>query len=486
MSRVRFMSPYLKGGRDTGKLVNRAHYIATRPGVEVLRGEHGDQPATKKQHDYIQRLLRDFPGADELLEYEDYRNAPTQEHANAFIRQVREDFAEPMSRMENYLDYVSHRPGVQLDGEHGLWCSEGKVRNLFQAVREVAEHTGSVWTPVVAIRREDAERLGYNDADSWRELVCACAPEIARGYKIPLEHLRWYAAFHRKEDSVHIHMVVFSTDPKEGYLTKQGIRQVKSAFGRRIFQQDLIHVYEQKTEYRDTLGRDAERAMAELIAQMERGQLRNERLEQLVLELAQRLHSTQGKKVYGYLPPKTKALVDAIVDELAKDERVAAAYDLWNQMREEVCRTYSEQLPKCLPLSKQKEFKSVRNMVVREVLKLGQSEHPTADEMVRMPTTLSTPYMQTGTPPKTHNPQQKVTHHQQTQTHRAASRMDIARCVLQLFHNMGRIFQEQSAADTIQAGLHIDKKRRRMLREKRMALGHKADDHEEIPQHSQR
>ena len=254
-------------------------------------------------------------------------------------------FAEPMSRLENYLDYVSHRPGVQMDGEHGLWCAGGKVRNLSQAVREVAEHTGSVWTPVVAIRREDAERLGYNDAESWRQLVCACAPEIARGYKIPLEHLRWYAAFHRKEDSVHIHMVVFSSDPKEGYLTRQGIQQVKSAFGRRIFQQDLLHVYEQKTEYRDTLSRDAERTMAELIAQMETGQLQNENLERLVLELTQRLQSTKGKKVYGYLPPKTKALVDAIVDELAKDECVAAAYDLWNQMREEVCRTYSEQMP---------------------------------------------------------------------------------------------------------------------------------------------
>ena len=342
MSRVRFMSPYLKGGRDTAKLSNRARYIATRPGVEVIRGEHSDQPATKKQHDYIQRLLRDFPGAEELLEYEDYCNAPTQANANTFIRQVQEDFAEPMSRMENYLDYVSHRPGVQLDGEHGLWCAGGKVHNLSQAVREVAEHTGSVWTPVVAIRREDAERLGYNDAESWRQLVCACAPEIARGYKIPLEHLHWYAAFHRKEDSVHIHMVVFSSDPKEGYLTRQGIQQVKSAFGRRIFQQDLLHVYEQKTKYRDALGRDAERTMAELITQMETGQIQNENLERLVLELAQRLHNTQGKKVYGYLPPKTKVLVDAIVDELAKDERVAAAYNLWNQMREEVCRTYSE------------------------------------------------------------------------------------------------------------------------------------------------
>ncbi|WP_243264222.1 MobP3 family relaxase, partial [Flavonifractor plautii] len=210
------MSPYLKGGRDAAKLSNRARYIATRPGVEVLRGEHSNQPATKKQQAYIQRLLRDFPGAEELLEYEGYRNTPTQANADTFIRQVQEDFAEPMSRMENYLDYVSHRPGVQMDGEHGLWYTEGKVRNLSQAVREVAEHTGSVWMPVVAIRREDAERLGYNDAESWRQLVCACAPEIARGYKIPLEHLRWYAAFHRKEDSVHIHMVVFSSDPKEG------------------------------------------------------------------------------------------------------------------------------------------------------------------------------------------------------------------------------------------------------------------------------
>ena len=480
MSRVRFMSPYLKGGRDAAKLSNRARYIATRPGVEALRGEHSEQPATKKQQAYIQRLLRDFHGADELLEYEDYRNAPTQGNANAFIRQVQEDFAEPMSRMENYLDYVSHRPGVQLDGEHGLWCAGGKVRNLSQAVREVAEYTGSVWTPVVAIRREDAERLGYNDAESWRELVCACAPEIARGYKIPLEHLRWYAAFHRKEDSVHIHMVVFSTDPKEGYLTRQGIQQVKSAFGRRIFQQDLLHVYEQKTEYRDTLSRDAERAMAGLIAQMETGQFQNETLERLVLELAQRLQSTKGKKVYGYLQPKTKALVDAIVDELAKDERVAAAYDLWNQMREEVCRTYSEQLPERLPLSKQKEFKAVRNMVIREMLRLGRREPPATDEVVHGFTPSGTPPAQSGMPHGAHHPQQKVTHHQRTQTHRAVSHADTARCVLQLFHNMGRIFREQSASDAIQACLHIDRKRRRMLREKRMALGHKADDHEEL------
>ena len=479
------MSPYLKGGGDSARRANRIRYFATRPGVEVL-SDGGSQPATKKQKAYIQRLLRAFPDARELLEYEDYLKNQTQESASEFIRQAREDFAVPMSQRENYLDYVSHRPGVQLDGEHGLWCAGGKVRNLSQAVREVAEHTGSVWTPVVAIRREDAERLGYNDAESWRQLVCACAPEIARGYKIPLEHLHWYAAFHRKEDSVHIHMVVFSSDPKEGYLTRQGIQQVKSAFGRRIFRQDLLHIYEQKTEYRDALGRDAERTMAELITQMETDQLQNENLEQPILELSRRLQNTKGKTVYGYLPPTAKALVDAIVDELAKEERVAAAYDLWNQMREEVCRTYSEQLPERLLLSKQKEFKAVRNMVVREVLQLGRGEHPTADEIVHMPTPSGTPPAQSGLPYGAHHPQQKVTHHQRTQTHWAVSHADTARCVLQLFHSMGRIFREQSASDAIQTGLHIDRKRRRMLREKRMALGHKADDHEEIPQHSQR
>ena len=229
MSDLRFMSPYLKGGGDSARRANRIRYFATRPGVEVL-SDGGSQPATKKQKAYIQRLLRAFPDARELLEYEDYLKNQTQESASEFIRQAREDFAVPMSQRENYLDYVSHRPGVELRGEHGLWTSGGKVENLSEAVREVAEHPGNVWTPVVAIRRQDAERLGYDNAENWRALVNASLCDIAKGYKIHPDHLRWYAAFHEKEKSVHIHMVVFSSDPKEGYLTPDGIRQVKSVW----------------------------------------------------------------------------------------------------------------------------------------------------------------------------------------------------------------------------------------------------------------
>lgn len=373
------MSPYLKGGGDSARRENRIRYFATRPGVEVL-SDSGNQPATKKQKAYIQRLLRAFPDARELLEYADYLECPTQESASEFIRQAREDFAVPMSQRENYLDYVSHRPGVELRGEHGLWTSGGKVENLTEAVREVAEHPGNVWTPVVAIRRQDAERLGYDNAENWRALVNACLCDIAKGYKIQPDHLRWYAAFHEKEKSVHIHMVIFSTDPTEGYLTQDGIRQVKSAFARRIFQQDLMHVYEQKTEYRNQLQQNAAEAMQELIRQMRDGTLENPQLEDQIEALARRLQTVRGKKVYGYLPPEVKLMVDGIVDALAADERVAKAYDLWNEMRETICRTYSEILPERRPLSKQKEFKPVRNMVIREALQLAQQQEGISEE----------------------------------------------------------------------------------------------------------
>ena len=328
-------------------------------------------------------MLRAFPDARELLEYEDYLKNQTQESASEFIRQAREDFAVPMSQRENYLDYVSHRPGVELRGEHGLWTSGGKVENLSEAVREVAEHPGNVWTPVVAIRRQDAERLGYDNAENWRALVNASLCDIAKGYKIHPDHLRWYAAFHEKEKSVHIHMVVFSSDPKEGYLTPDGIRQVKSAFARRIFQQDLMHIYEQKTAYRNQLQQNAAEAMQELIRQMRDGTLENPQLEDQIEALARRLRTVRGKKVYGYLPPEVKLMVDGIVDVLAADEHVAKAYDLWNEMRESICRTYSEHLPERLPLSKQKEFKPVRNMVIREALLLVQQEEGIAEEPQR-------------------------------------------------------------------------------------------------------
>ena len=241
MARIVLISPYLKGGQNAAKLAQRTRYVATRPGVELLADERSTLPTTKKQRDFITRLLKSFPSCWELIEYEEYLNHPTQGSASAFIQQVQEDYMEALEQKENFIDYISHRPGVQKDGDHGLWDANGKVKNLTQAVREVAEHTGNVWTPVIALRREDAERLGYDSAENWQALVNASICDIAKAYKIQPDNLRWYAAFHQKPNQVHIHMIIFSADPKEGYLTKEGIREMKSVFARRIYL-SLIHI----------------------------------------------------------------------------------------------------------------------------------------------------------------------------------------------------------------------------------------------------
>ncbi len=490
MAKMIFISPYLKGRGEKAALARRTKYIATREGVELLKDTEGGGPATVKQRSFIQRLLSSFPQARELGEYEDYALEPTKAAASELIDQVWEQFITAMDQRENYLDYVAHRPGVQREGDHGLWNAGGRVPDLSAAVREVAEHEGNVWTPIVSLRREDAERLGYTDVENWRALVCSCLPELAKGYKIQPDNLRWYAALHEKEKHVHIHMIVFSSDPTEGYLTVNGIREIKSAFARQIFAQDLVQVYEQKTRYRNAVQSTAAEEMARLIAEMETGQQYSERLCQLTEELAQRLKTTKGKKVYGYLPPQTKRIVDAIVDELAKDERVAAAYSLWQDMRDEVCRTYSEVLPERLPLSQQKEFKPVRNMVVREALKLSEQSAGFEDEdMEKEPDKSQAEPEQSWEVPELRMSLLPGTAGQRTAyvrpSHDRAEEKpstSAASAVIRMLHHMSRIFRESTTDDAIYRGLQIDRKRWKELQELRIALGHNPDDHEDQTQ----
>ena len=525
MARIVLISPYLKGGQNAAKLAQRTRYVATRPGVELLADERSTLPATKKQQEFITRLLKSFPSCWELIEYEEYLDHPTQGSASAFIQQVREDYMEALDQKENFIDYISHRPGVQKDGEHGLWDANGKVQNLARAVREVAEHTGNVWTPVIALRREDAERLGYDSAESWRALVNASVCDIAQAYKIQPDNLRWYAAFHRKPNQVHIHMIIFSADPKEGYLTKEGIRQVKSAFARRIYHADRMHIYQQKDIARQELQTRTRTAMVECIAQLEHGSVDNPRLEQLTKELAERLLTAKGRKVYGYLPPRAKAIVDAIVEEIAKDEKVAAAYTAWQELYEQVCRDYDEKLRERLPLSQQKEFRSVRNMVIQETLQWMAERQRCADAQRTSATSVESispensaaakkaevestaPAVPTqpkfdraaSTAPEdpgsadaaaskdTAPPvgEMTPTHSESGQAGQTAPAgadyhaPTVGETVVRMLHHMSGIFEDNSKIDQIHRGLQIDHKRRQELRRKRLAMGHKPDDHEE-------
>lgn len=374
MPRIIFKCPYIKPGTE-GAAAHRGRYVryaATRDGVEKLTPDKANRPATKKQREMVEQLLRDFPESHGMFEYEDYCAEPTQGKASEFITRALEDNYDQITKRENYVGYIANRPRAERFGDHGLFNSTDDALELSTVAVAVANHPGNVWLPIISLRREDAARLGYDSAKQWRALLTTYATEISEALKIPWEQFRWYAAFHNEGSHPHIHMVCYSADGRSGFLDEGGIARIKSGLANNIFRQELTELYQQQTQRRDELVRESSGVMKELVQQMQSGTLENPRIEQLMNELAQQLKTTSGKKQYGYLKAPLKNLVDEIVDELAKDSRVVAAYELWYRLWEEVLQTYRDDLPERVPLSRQKEFKRIRNLVIEEAVRLGE------------------------------------------------------------------------------------------------------------------
>ena len=381
MPRLIFKCPYIKGGTSAAcsHLENYVQYMATRSGVDRIDPGRNGWPATINQKEMIEQILRDFPLSRGMFEYEDYRATPTRSNASEFITRALEDNYDRIAKMDNYLNYIATRPRAQRIGSHGLFTGEEDSLVLAQIAEAVSTHPGNVWLPIISLRREDAARLGYDKADEWKALLSKYAMDMAEAMKIPWEDFRWYAAFHDEAHHPHVHMVCFSADPSKGFLTKQGIAQIKSGLAKEIFRQDLTELYQKQTQRRNELNTDAQAALRGVIEEMQSGNIQNAHIEERLQYLADRLRFLSGKKQYGYLKAPLKAVVDEIVDELAKDPRVASAYNLWYELREDVLRTYKDDLPERLPLSEQKEFKRLKNLVIEEAVKLGQRQqvfHP--------------------------------------------------------------------------------------------------------------
>ena len=266
-----------------------------------------------------------------------------------------------------YLEYMAERPR-----SHGLFSGDG-VANLEQTMEEINAHAGPVWTFVYSLKREDAARLGYENGESWRRLLLAHQTELATAMKIPPSSFRWCAAFHDEKHHPHIHMMAWSNDPKQGYLTERGIEQMRSQLSNDIFQDELLSLYQQKDisyqEVRDT----ATEVMGQLIREMKSGLCDSPVIAEQMEMLTAMLSEVKGKKVYGYLKKPVKAQVDSIVDELAKLPEVEECYEHWNRLRDELERYYKDTPREHKPLSQQQEFKAIKNMVIREAdnLQLG-------------------------------------------------------------------------------------------------------------------
>jgi len=369
---------YLKPGKK--KKGGYARYIATREGVEKIDDSQKNEPATEKQQQFITKITVDYPEVKELLEYEDYTLKPTVENASELISRAMEQVSDDILDSKTYADYIATRPRAQRFGAHGLFSDDGKPVNLRKVSHELNLHEGNVWTAIISLRREDAERLGYDSGERWRDMLRAHAQEFSEQFHIPMENLRWFAAFHNESYHPHVHMIIYSTDTSAGYLSKNNVNNLRSSLGKEIFAQDLVCKYKEQTAHRDSLRTESKELVANIIAQINQGNYDNPVLETKLLELSKKLSETGGKKVYGYLNADTKALVDEIVDELAGDERLSQLYELWYQDKDFIRSTYTDEPAERVPLSQNNEFKPIRNAVIREALNIFEDRFTVEDE----------------------------------------------------------------------------------------------------------
>ena len=359
-----------------------AKYIALRRGAEFLSDNKKGLPSTISQKELIEKILKDFPDCSEMLEYDDYIKNPTAENASEFLFRAMEDNFQAATSISTYADYIATRPRAERISEHGLFSNEGNEIILSQVSDELNHHEGNMWTMIVSLRREDAERLSFDNAFAWRELLRAHTSELADALKIPLSELKWYAAFHNEAHHPHIHLLAYCDNPSVGFLTKQGVRNMRSALGNAIFKDELQFIFEEQTGYRDRLKKNWNTLLEEILRRTSESTYGNSEIEQKLILISEKLKlsSIKGKRVYGYLKRNVKDIIDSIVDLLAENENISELYNLWYEKKYEILRTYTSEMPPKIPLSQNKEFKSIKNDIIREAMKIHEdSGQTTAD-----------------------------------------------------------------------------------------------------------
>ena len=362
-------SPYLKCGGGSS-VSGYLRYIGTRERVEILPD---DRPPTRKQEQLITKLTKDFPEARELGEYSDYKDKPTKANASVFIARALEENWSQVQQLDGYMKYIATRPRAERLGDHGLFGDEDAV-DLGQAMQELDQYNGNVWTHILSLKREDAARLGYDNAKAWRNLLRANRNEIAAAMNIQPNHFRWYAAFHDEGKHPHVHMMAWSTQPGEAYLTRDGIGNIKSTLTNQIFKQEMLHTYEQKSQSRDELVQEARRAIRQLTQEMAQSICTAPEIEQKMEQLAGQLEMVKGKKSYGYLPKSVKKTVDEVVDKLEELPVVCECYGRWCKLQGEVESYYHDKPRERKKLSQEKEFRQIKNAVIQEAerIRLGE------------------------------------------------------------------------------------------------------------------
>lgn len=455
-------------------------YIATREGVEVLTGKG---PATEKQKEMVAKLLKDFPDVRDSFEYEDYKQAPTLHTASALISAALDSHMQNLQSENGYLKYIATRPGAEKHGAHGLFGRQENT-NLTAAMYDLTAHNGNVWTIIYSLHREDAERLGYNNAAAWRKLLISQQNKFSEAFHIPASALHWYAAYHDADTHPHIHMMIW-TD-QETVLKRDAVVKLRSAMTNSIFQAELENLYIRKDIAYKDVTEAAREVMHDLVDRMESVSEPPASIQEKLLELALELRTVSGKKQYGYLKKPFKDMVDSIVDELEKLPEVAAYYAVWNGLRDTLEGYYKNRPRQHNPLSQQKEFRAIKNAIIQEAERLRQQMEQTQTTSEQKSSQDEEPSAEKTSTDASTNPTLANENTSFTPSRPAQLPSEyLLNSTIRLFHQMGQIFRDNAAPPSNPMGIRVDSKRRKKLMQKRLAMGHKQDDHEQEQDYGQ-
>ena len=331
-----------------------------------------------------------------------------------------------------------------------------------------------------SLRREDAARLGYDNAESWRLALLAHQNDFAEAMQIPPEHLHWYAAFHDEGEHPHIHMMLWSDDSKYGFLRKDRLLHMQFVLTNTIYADELKELYIQKDVAYKEVTEAAREIMREIVDRMESTAEPPVSIQQKLLELALELRTVSGKKQYGYLKKSLKDKVDEIVDELEKLPEVAAYYAVWNGLRDTLEGYYKNRPRQHNPLSQQKEFRAIKNAIIQEAERLRQQMEQTQAATEQDSSQDEEPSVENTSTDASANPTLADENTSFVTSHSAQLPTEyLLNSTIRLFHQMGQIFRDNAAPPSNPMGIRVDSKRRKKLMQKRLALGHKQDDHEQ-------
>ena len=480
MPRIIVTSRYLKSGNKKN-ISNYVKYIATRPGSVTKDTPEQNTKVTEKQKELIETMLKDFPDSRTIYEYDDYVANPNQNSASAFISEVLERYSDRMDSMQNYISYLANRQGAVKHGKHALFSQEDKEIELNKVAKEIAEHKGNVWTHVVSLRREDAEKMGYTDLESWRQLILRNIPVIAKQSKIDMKNLKWYAAFHDKKTNPHVHIVVYSTNVREGFLTKTGIEKIRSAFANDIYHDELYSLYGQQNTLRNELKKESEELMSSLSVLSKDDFEMSPEVIQLVSKLSAQLNEHRGKKYYAFLKPQVKQTVDEIFLRLADNEKIKKMYELWCELEQKKHDTYSSAKITFPPLTDNMQFKSVKNMIIQTVLDMNLPETETMITRGNGKTEEVSEQKQTDEEEMDYSPADVTVSNNSSDNEpqeelQQKEQEALTSTVMSLFVNMCSIIRNDCAQQQHKMRTKVDKKLLKVIRKKKISLGYKYDD----------